>query len=592
MSGRPGRNNVRGPTSALTEFLRESGIDHALIRRRGQQQQAEAGPSNVSPDGNLGATNEGEQNGEPSTPAGDAAPDSDHLDSEDEAPAGKRRKLSKVAMEKCKAGAKKKAIKFDDDDYDGEEDAYTALSKSLRTNKSSDSKPSIGSRVKCAKCSKQFTMTKYTMAAADPGPGYLCHICSKESGTDPFKKPSMPRKRKSAAEKRSITNYQEKKFPTLVSLCTKIISKHINDVEAFGDIGSVNLDRIIRALCRNRSLTPENVTLFYDVKNTNLNVYDGTNLEPPALKTLALLNPNLTSLRIDFCGHLDDPVLDAWSSSLPSLTSLELLGPFLVRVPAWISFFQSHRQLNGLLLNQSPRFDLECMATLTTCCPNLTKLRLKAIGKLDDTFLPYISSLKHLEQLDLSSPSTSCSQDGLIGLLHRCGTRLTHLDLSGHNELGDDFLMNGIREYAPNLISLRLDNLSTLTDEGVAGFFREWTPSSLSTLSIARAPDVGTQALSALLDCVGSTLSALSINTWRETTAEALTSIATARELQTLDVGWNRAVDNWVIKAIMDGCPKLEEIKCWGCNRITVECPRKLNVNLLGVEKDIYVAAN
>jgi hypothetical protein len=141
----------------------------------------------VSPDGNLGATNEGEQNGEPRTPAGDvrnffivlllipfshvrpkAAPDSDHLDSEDEAPAGKRRKLSKVAMEKCKAGAKKKAIKFDDDDYDGEEDAYTALSKSLRTNKSSDSKPSIGSRVKCAKCSKQFTMVRFSKVSLTP----------------------------------------------------------------------------------------------------------------------------------------------------------------------------------------------------------------------------------------------------------------------------------------------------------------------------------------------------------------------------------------------------------------------------------------
>ncbi|KAI0255280.1 RNI-like protein [Lactifluus subvellereus] len=586
------RNNVRGPTSALTEFLRESGIDHALIRRRGQQQQAEAGPSNVSPNGNLDAMNEGEQHGVSSAPLEDAAPDSDHLDSEDEAPAEKKRKLSKTAMEKYRAGAKKKAIKFDDDDYDdGEEDAYTALSKSLWTNKSSNPKPPIGSREKCVKCSKQFTMTKYTMAA-NPQPGYLCHPCAKASGTDPFKKPRAPRKRKSATEKRIVTNYQERKFPTLVSLCIKVISKYINDVEAFGDIGSVNLDKIIRALCRNRSLTPENATLFYDVKNTNLNVYDGTKLEPPALTTLALLNPNLTSLRIDFCGHLDDAVLNAWSASLPSLTRLELLGPFLVRVPAWISFFQTHPQLKGLLLNQSPRFDLDCMQTLAACCPNLTELRLKEIGKLDDTFLPYISSFQHLEQLDLSSPSTSCSEDGLIGVLHRRGTRLTDLDLSGHNELGDDFLKHGIREYAPNLVSLRLDNLPTLTDEGVAAFFRAWMPSVLRELSIARAPNVGTQALPALLDSTRSTLSALNINTWRETTAEALANIANARELQTLDVGWNRAIDNFVIKAIMDGCPKLEEIKCWGCNRVTAECPRKLNVNLLGVESYVYVAAN
>ncbi|KAH9961086.1 RNI-like protein [Russula dissimulans] len=542
------RNNVRGPTSALTEFLRESGISHALIRRRGQQQQqqqAEAGPSNASGSG------------------------------------------TRTPLEKQKAAAKKRAKKHDNDDYEDDEDEYTALSKSLWTNKSSNPKPPVGSLEKCAKCSKQFTVTKYTMVA-NPPPGYLCHSCAKASGADPFKKPTAPRKRKSAAEKRIVTNYQKRKFPTLVSLCTKIISKHINDVEAFGDIGSINLDKIIRVLCRNRSLTPENATLFYDVKNTNLSIYDGTKLEQNALKTLALLNPNLTSLRIDFCGHLDDAVLDAWSTSLPSLTRFELLGPFLVRVPAWVRFFQSHLQLEAVLLRHSPRFDLECMSTLANCCSSITELCLKDIGKLDDTFLPYISSFRQLKQLDLSSPQTSCSEGGLIDLLEKCGARLTHLDLSGHEELGDDFLKYGIQEYAPNLVSLKLDNLPALTDEGVAVFFRTWQPSVLSNLSIARAPNVGTQALPALLECAGSTLSTLSINAWNETTAEALTDIANAQELRTLDIGWNREVDNFVIKAIMDGCPKLEEIKCWGCNRVTAGCPRKSNVSLLGVESHVY----
>ena len=240
----------------------------------------------------------------------------------------------------------------------------------------------------------------------------------------------------------------------------------------------------------------------------------------------------------------------------------------------------------------------------------MIELHLKEIGKLDDMFLPYISSLRRLEQLDLSSPSTSCSEDGLIALLEKRGARLTHLDLSNHSELGDDFLKFGLQEYAPNLISLKLDNLPALTDEGVAMLFRTWQPSVLTTLSIARAPNVGAQALPALLECAGSTLSTLSINAWRETTAEGLEKIASARELRMLDVGWNRAVDNFAIKTIMDGCPKLEEIKCWGCNRVTAECPRKvcllcsvrlwarcanwslnsqMNVNLMGVESYVYV---
>ena len=91
-------------------------------------------------------------------------PDSDHLDSEDEAPVGRKRKVSKAALEKQKAAAKKRAKKCnsDDDDFDDDGDEYTALSKSLKSNKSSDL--AIGSLEKCAKCSKQFTVVRSSTA--------------------------------------------------------------------------------------------------------------------------------------------------------------------------------------------------------------------------------------------------------------------------------------------------------------------------------------------------------------------------------------------------------------------------------------------
>lgn len=62
--------------------------------------------------------------------------------------------------------------------------------------------------------------TKYTMAAHS-GDGFLCHQCAKASGTDPFKKPAKPaapRKR----EKRTIVNFEERNFPTLVSMCVQV----------------------------------------------------------------------------------------------------------------------------------------------------------------------------------------------------------------------------------------------------------------------------------------------------------------------------------------------------------------------------------
>ena len=59
--------------------------------------------------------------------------------------------------------------------------------------------------------------------AAVPPPGFLCHKCAKASGTDPFKKPAAPRKRKAPADKRKIVNFEELKIPSLVTLCINVM---------------------------------------------------------------------------------------------------------------------------------------------------------------------------------------------------------------------------------------------------------------------------------------------------------------------------------------------------------------------------------
>ncbi|THH08605.1 hypothetical protein EW146_g8939 [Bondarzewia mesenterica] len=591
------RNNVRGPTSALTEFLKESGITAASIARRVRTRHNPADPSAAGPSNTSQAQGEVEEsnvmNGAgPSrrTRSGGRTVDynSDDLDEVNDGQPTKKRKLSKAAEAKLKTKAKKAAKKGDDDDYEDEdEDAYTALSKSMWTNAgSSGPKPPIGSFEECAKCEKQFTVTKYTLVA-NPPPGFLCHSCAKASGADPFKKPAATRKRKTATDKRVVINFEEKRFPTLVFLCIQVISKYINEVEALGEIGSINMDSIIRALSRNRSLTPESVNLFYNAENTNLTLYDATKLIPDALSSLAYLNPNLTNLRLDFCGRMNDSVVESWSTVFPNLERIELLGPFLVRVPGWMQFFKSHPQLKGFLITQSPRFDLECIRMLSENCKNLTELRLKEVGKLNDGFLEHIEKLIHITHLDLSDPSDSLSEHAVTRLLSILGPKLAQLDLSGHGLLGDEFLKDAFKPHLRNLRSLALNNLPLVTDAAFASLFEAWSNSQfnlkIATLSFARVPELGSKSLVTILShpC-SSCLTHLNINGWRHTSEDALKAIGEhARELRKLDIGWNREVDDFIVKAVLDGCSRLEEIKLWGCNKVTANCPRKRNAGTI-----------
>ncbi|KAJ7873928.1 hypothetical protein B0H14DRAFT_3106798 [Mycena olivaceomarginata] len=400
---------------------------------------------------------------------------------------------------------------------------------------SSTPKPAVGSFAECATCGKQFTVTKYTMASSSD-PGFLCHPCAKAGGNDPFKKPAAPRKRKTPAERRTVVHIEERSFPTLVSICIDVIARHIDDVEAFGDIGALNMDAISKALSKNRSLNSENATLFYGAENTKLALYDATNLAPDGFSTLGHLNPNLTSLRLDFCGPLNDTVMASWNNSFPNLVSLELLGPFLVREAAWTAFLKSHPNLEAFLITQSPRFSLDCLTTLIDNSKN------------DPPPSRSARELTNLTYLDLAEPSDSLTDDAAIALLAAVGANLTHLDLSGHSALTDDFLAHGIDTHMHTLASLALTHLPELTDAGLA--------------ASARTPSRRVVAHS------GMALQELNINGWKDVGQEVLNQLAGCRDLRRLDVGWCREVDDWVVKRIVEGCRALVELKVWGCNRV------------------------
>ncbi|KAF8162684.1 hypothetical protein B0H34DRAFT_692552 [Crassisporium funariophilum] len=608
-------NNVRGPTSALTDFLRASGITPTTIANRAatrvrpqDQDQPVAGPSTAQESEPITSANRSTARSRRSTRASGYASDDldqpegeveagDAMDvdeAEEQATPAKKRKLTKAAEAKLKAKEKKKGKKGSGDEADPDEDAYTALSKSLWTNGAS--KPPVGSFENCAICNKQFTVTKYTMAA-NSGNGYLCHQCAKAGGNDPFKKPAIPKKRKAPADKRNITNFEEKRFPSLVSVCIQLITKHIDDIDALGDIGTLNVEAISKALSKNRGLTPENAHLFYNAGNASLTLFDATNLPSPAFETLAYHNANLTSLRLDFCGHLDDKAFKVFSTSLASLERIELLGPFLVRPLGWQSFFKSHPNLEAFLITQSPRFDDACVKSLVENCPGLKELRLKEIGHMNDVFLKEIRGFKKgLQYLDLSDPSQSCGEDAMIALLRSVACKsLSHLNLSKHDLLSDEFLSKGLLPFTKILRSLTLSYLPELTDTGVSTFFSDWTNAALVSIDLSRNDQLGNAALESLMKHSGSQLEELNVNGWKEVGEDALMMVGRlGKELKRVDVGWCREMNDFVMKfwlegeivrrASKGGCTKLEEIKVWGCNKITHACPRKKGVLLIGVE--------
>ncbi|KAJ1030049.1 hypothetical protein NDA16_000962 [Ustilago loliicola] len=539
-------SNVRGPTSALTEFLRERGItarNANRFRRRDQEEQeqaqaqapaqnatsheqaslaspAAASPSPARPRGSL-ARNSSSMNFEeddetdddlPNAATASAAP----IESEPGTSSGrqtrvngkKRAQTEEVAAEASSNSAngkgKKKAKKGDDDDDyspskgaakkgpapDDWEDAIgLPEASSSRANFSyANRKP--GSIAYCGMCKMKFTITQYTKVG-DKGP--LCHRCGplyKGPGGDNKAKPASKKKQ---PRRKTMQDGLRQSFPSLQSYCIDVVSRHIEDVEALGLIGQRNMEAISKSISKNRSLNPRTLQLFLSPGITTLSLYDCSKLDSASLQSIATFSPNLEHINLQLCGMLDNDAIDVWAKKLPKLKSVELYGPFLVRKEAWHRFFETvGSRLESFKIRESPRFDLSCAEAMVKHCPNLRELGLAQIGPLDKTMLQPLESYGHqLSYLDVSDPGVSApgippkslEDDEVVSLLKAVGKNLKYLDVCKNIDLTDRIVTEGIMPHCHKLKTLRLIGCEKIEAATVAGMFTEWTRQGVAGLS-------------------------------------------------------------------------------------------------------------
>jgi DNA repair protein RAD7 len=220
----------------------------------------------------------------------------------------------------------------------------------------------------------------------------------------------------------------------------------------------------------------------------------------------------------------------------------------------------------------------------------MTELRLNEIGKMNDEWLQPLEALTCLTSLELRNsgmmygPSLT---DGAVNkLLEAIGGNLRLLDLSSQKDLTDEVLLEGIGKHCHSLTNLVLSDLPELSDLGVTKFFDEWSLNpALEKLDLSRCHELGTRALDAISKHSGEKLVSLNINSWKELGTEALVRLVerTGARLGELDVSWCRMVDNFVMKDVLEKCVKLRWVKCYGCNRLNEECPKKVSIIVFSV---------
>jgi DNA repair protein RAD7 len=558
---------IRGPNSALTEFLRQQGISAEEIRQRhlrrlaGEEEEGEEGEA-LSQDVTVEEEQVGEQPQE---------------ESETEL------EIRIAARRKRRAAAGKDGDEYTDSEVDGDEEVGERQQSKRKI---------VGEQETCASCFNKFVINVYSKLS-DTG-GYLCPDCMKaqQEKERAIKKNQMISRKKRQKLAVALLDRQDVKFPTLQDLAIKKVTEKIYDVDDLGDIGDVNMKKIAKILCRNRSLDDNTVKLFLDAKLEKLEFWDCSGLTTQAYDQIAAYCPHLEQLTLLMCGRLHNDNLKYYGSNLQKLTKIDLDGPFLINNETWQNFFNAiGERLTSFKVANTHRFNDETLRVmLEKCGTNLKCLKLSRLDGLKEKesydLMP--AYLTQLEELEISYPHLEELVDDsmLINLLGINGDTMSSLVLDGCSALTDEVLINGIRPFGRNLLRLSLQLLDQITSEGFVGLFHDWNENyGLNEVYLRKCFSLGDEGIIEMLLHSGSSLVELSINSVKDLSALTF-QIMKCPNLTYLDGGFVRSIDDEILELIGKNCPQLKVMDCYGNNRCTSRATIRDGLKVIGRQSD------
>ncbi|KAH8432581.1 DNA repair protein Rad7, protein [Aspergillus melleus] len=571
-------NNVRGPHSALTDFLASNNISAAQIHDDHQRRLREA-----------------ERQEAAQTPPDAAEPSEGENTSESPEQKKKRKRKESATLAKIKQSkefARRKSRRTGEPDGDDDFIAREMMHEKSR--------PMPGQLENCEICSKRFTVTPYSKTG--PKGGLLCAKCSKEVADN--EKSSKPKKRAPRTGRRQnqsnlLDGIAQHGALSLVEMCTKKVADNINDIDEFGDLPSKLLHRLSQILSRRRAMTPRTLNLFLRPDMDSIDIYDSAKLETDDFQKILTFMPSLAHINLRFAGQLKDRVFEYLLDRNLPIRSLQLDAANLVSDAYWRRVFQRFGpQLERLKLsNLDFALDDESVALMCENCQSLRQLKLKYCWKMGDGSLQAISTLPLLESLSLGFVKET-RLENLLEAVSRTGSGLRTLSLEGFTN-ADDRVLETIHDHCKSLTKLRFSDNSVCTDQGFVKLFSDWSNPPLQVVDLSSTrdvdnnnPDGPTDATGlasggfvALMNHSGATIQKLNIASCRHVSRAAFEEVFSEEKrypnLRELDVSFHTTLDDYLVGRLFRCCPAIKKLVAFACFNIRdVQVP--VGVALIG----------
>ncbi|EME49730.1 hypothetical protein DOTSEDRAFT_143985 [Dothistroma septosporum NZE10] len=600
MSGRRGGNRIRGPQSALTDFLASNNISAAQIREDFQRRQRQAVADQNAGEGASTAT---PNNGDEEVAAAVAAEAAEE-EERAEAKTKKRKRNEKEAIDnikKAKASAskkgKKKAKKDDSDDSNEYDDDFAR-------DMYKKSKPLPGQLNNCDVCDKRFTVTPYSKQGPDGG--LLCAPCGKELAKDvkAEKKAAVKAagKKRRKVESDRLDGLAVGGAKTLQQLCLAKVAQHHEDVEELGDMPQPVLERLGEIFSKRRVMKPKTLPLFLRPDHDAVIVYDAAYLEAEDYDRIFATVPKMEKLVLGNACQMKDSGIDYMLDKCRGLKHLQLYAANLVTNDMWSRLFrEAGERLEVVKLKWlDAAFEDQTVKDMVKHSPNLKRLKFKLCRKLGEDAVTAISNIARLEHLSLLF-NREVSVDTWVDLIIKRGPTLRTLSLEKFLD-ADDSVLDAIHYSCTKLSKLRFSENDTATDAGYEALFTNWANQPLSFVDFSSTrdmdnnnPDGPAEAIGlasagfrAMMTHSGSKLKHLNVASCRHIDLPAFMDVfngaQTYPELEHINVSFCNRIDNTVVAGIFTSCPTLRKLVAFGCFAVgEIIVPR--NIGLIGIPR-------
>ncbi|SCU86174.1 LAME_0D04830g1_1 [Lachancea meyersii CBS 8951] len=588
-------NQVRGPNSALTQFLKEQGINAESIRQKWLKSREK---------------DKEESNGK--------------VKSEDED--------ESVSIAKPATKSRRRAIEIssdddDDDDIDYDDESEEAEGDSMTSGVDNDeNKDQVESSASIRSAEsrlKRFAVDAEDSDEAEYDEGMSSRTVSEtpvieisqEQLEQKLKKSRQQlqqrkRKKKRAAE---LLDRKTRRISTLQDTCIAQISANISRLQqntnssdesisaqirdTLGGLSTQNMNKLARTLSKNRALNDHTLQLFLRTELQTLAFHDCSRLSYEGYKLLAIFAPHLSELSLQMCGQLNNEALLYIAEKLPKLAALDLDGPFLINEETWDRFFTRMRgRLKSFHVSNTHRFTNHSLESLfRNCGDTLVSLRLCRLDDVSDySIIPRCLKVRNFERLALEHPSKEeyVTDDVVGAIVTAAGRKLKHLNLNGCTALTDTTIVNLKEALSKNegaesiLESLELEELDQISTDAMVHLFSQVPMPQLKVCSLKRCLLLEDMAVTELfLNKAGEKLVALTLNSLKEVKGECFEAMS-CPNLERLDIGFMGCANDTLVKELGDRNPKLEILEVFGNNLVTGKAEIRSGLTVIGRQSD------